>query len=141
MYLANCVHTVLLIMFLCLPCGRATDRLIQAGSASGLTFLQDCFIGNEEPGFSGSTCFDTAFRCDTYIDFNDFAILYPIPAINFGFISSALLGHVSRLQIISFQFSCSVVSDSLRPHESQHARPPCPSPTPRVYSNSCPSSQ
>ena len=38
------------------------------------------------------------------------------------------------------QFSHSVVSDSLRPHESQHIRPPCPSPTPRVYSNSCPSS-
>ena len=41
----------------------------------------------------------------------------------------------------SLQFSCSVVSDSLRPHESQHARPPCPSPTPGVYSNPCPSSQ
>ena len=39
------------------------------------------------------------------------------------------------------QFSHSVVSDSLRPHESQHARPPYPSPTPRVYPNSCPSSQ
>ena len=38
-------------------------------------------------------------------------------------------------------FSCSVVSYSLRPHESQHARPPCPSPTPRVHSNSRPSSQ
>ena len=36
------------------------------------------------------------------------------------------------------QFSRSVVSDSLRPHESQHARPPSPSPTPRVHSNSCP---
>ena len=35
------------------------------------------------------------------------------------------------------QFSCSVVSDSLRPHGLQHARPPCPSPTPRVYPNSC----
>ena len=33
-----------------------------------------------------------------------------------------------------------MVSNSLRPHESQHARSPCPSPTPRVYSNSCPSS-
>ena len=33
------------------------------------------------------------------------------------------------------------MSDSLRPHELQHARPPCPSPTPRVYSNSCPSSR
>ena len=41
----------------------------------------------------------------------------------------------------SVQFSHSVVSDSLRPHESQHARPPCPSPTPGVHSDSCPSSQ
>ena len=41
----------------------------------------------------------------------------------------------------SVQFSHSVVSDSLWPHESQHAGPPCPSPTPRDYSNSCPSSQ
>ena len=39
------------------------------------------------------------------------------------------------------QFSRSVVSDSLRPHELQHARPPCPSPTPGVHSNSRPSSQ
>ena len=38
------------------------------------------------------------------------------------------------------QFSHSVVSDSSRPHGLQHARPPCPSPTPRPYSNSCPSS-
>ena len=38
------------------------------------------------------------------------------------------------------QFSRSVVSDSLQPHGLQHARPPCPSPTPGVYSNSCPSS-
>ena len=37
----------------------------------------------------------------------------------------------------SIQFSCSVVSDSLQPHELQHARPPCPSPTPGIYSNSC----
>ena len=37
-----------------------------------------------------------------------------------------------------FQFSRSVVSDSLRPHELQHTRPPCPSPTPRVYPDSCP---
>jgi len=39
------------------------------------------------------------------------------------------------------QFSRSVVSDSLQPHEPQHARPPCPPPTPRVYPNSCPLSQ
>ena len=41
----------------------------------------------------------------------------------------------------SVQYSHSVVSNSLRPHESQHARPPCPSPTPWVHSNSHPSSQ
>ena len=39
------------------------------------------------------------------------------------------------------QFSCSVMSDSLRPHEPQHARLPCPSPTPGVHSNSHPSSR
>ena len=44
-------------------------------------------------------------------------------------------------QFSSVQFSRSFMSDSLRPHESQHARPPCPSATPEVYSNSCPSSR
>ena len=46
-----------------------------------------------------------------------------------------------RPQSSSVQLSHSVVSDSLWPHESQHARPPCPSPTPGVYPNPCPSSQ
>ena len=46
---------------------------------------------------------------------------------------TGLRGHIS-----SVQFSCSVVSNSLQPHGVQHARPPCPSPTPRVYPNSCP---
>ena len=49
---------------------------------------------------------------------------------------SASLWNISEVQ-----FSCSVVSDSLRPHEPQHARPPCPSPTPGVHPNSCPLSQ
>ena len=42
---------------------------------------------------------------------------------------------------VIFQFSCSIVSDSLWPHGLQHARLPCPSPTPRAYSNSCPLNQ
>ena len=46
-----------------------------------------------------------------------------------------------QYSISSVQFSCSVVSDSLRPHDSQHTRPPCPSPISRVHSNSSPSSQ
>ena len=46
--------------------------------------------------------------------------------------------HLTPVRNSSVQFSRSVVSDSLPPHEPQHARPPCPSPTPRVCSNSCP---
>ena len=48
--------------------------------------------------------------------------------------------HIAYTYKASVEFSRSVVSDSLRPHKSQHARPPCPSPTPGVYSNTCPSS-
>ena len=47
----------------------------------------------------------------------------------------------ARNRLVSDQFSCSIVSDSLRPHELQHARPPCLSPTPGVHSNSCASSR
>jgi len=43
--------------------------------------------------------------------------------------------------VASVQFTCSVMSDSLQPLELQHARLPCPSPTPRAYSNSCPLSR
>ena len=61
--------------------------------------------------------------------------------------SAFFMVHLSHLYITtgktisSVQFSRSVVSDSLRPHESQHARPPCPSPSPRIHSNSHPSSR
>ena len=49
------------------------------------------------------------------------------------------LNRYKNLIFSSVQFSRSVVSDSLRPHESQHTRPPCPSPpTPGAYSDSCP---
>ena len=52
------------------------------------------------------------------------------------------LGHSASLftflKPVSVQFSRSVVSDSLWPHGLQHARPPCPSPTPRVHPNPCP---
>ena len=49
--------------------------------------------------------------------------------------------HSSHMLVSSVQFSCSVMSDSLQHHELQHARPPCPSPTPGVHSNSCASNQ
>ena len=55
--------------------------------------------------------------------------------------TSVLLNRYLQLLAVSsrglVQFSRSVVSDSLRPHGLQHARPPCPSPTPRVYTNPC----
>ena len=50
-----------------------------------------------------------------------------------------LRSHMPQGQFSSVQFSSSVVSDFLQPHEPQHARPPCPSPTPRVHPNPCPS--
>ena len=56
-------------------------------------------------------------------------------------IKTAMRYHLTSVRISSVQFSHSVVSDSLRSHESQHARPPCPSPTPGVHSDSRPSRQ
>ena len=47
-------------------------------------------------------------------------------------------GIMFNFTVESVQFSCSVMSSSLQPHGLQHTRPPCPSPTPRVYSHSCP---
>ena len=46
-----------------------------------------------------------------------------------------------KVVFYNLQFNCSVMSDSLRPHGLKHTRPPCPSPTPRVYLNSCPLSR
>ena len=51
------------------------------------------------------------------------------------------ISDVLKINHLSVQFSCSVVSDYLRPHGLQHNRLLCPSPNPRAYSNSCPSSQ
>ena len=67
----------------------------------------------------------------------DFSLLkYPIH------ISVVILTNAKHSRTLSsVQFSRSVVSDSLRPHELQHARLPCPSPTPRVYPNLCPLSR
>ena len=55
--------------------------------------------------------------------------------------NSHFLRGLKRWNKVSVQFSHSVMSDSSRPHEPQHARPPCPSPTPGVYPNPCPLSQ
>ena len=57
-----------------------------------------------------------------------------------SFSSGGLTEKVSASNLTQVQFSCSVMSDSLWPHGQQHARLPCPSPTPRACSNSRPSS-
>ena len=56
-------------------------------------------------------------------------------------INTSVIFNRNLCKIRSDQISHSVMSDSLQPHESQHTRPPCPSPTPGVHSDSCPSSQ
>ena len=60
-----------------------------------------------------------------------------VPNEDFKYLDAAL----NNTNLSSVQFSRSVVSDCLRPHAPQHARPPCPSPTSRVYLNSSPLSQ
>ena len=59
----------------------------------------------------------------------------------FFFFSSAKLSSFQLFFPLPFQFTHAVMSNSLRPHGLQHARLPCPSPTPRAFSNACPSSQ
>ena len=63
--------------------------------------------------------------------------------LNYSKIKVGFLKSIKNFHIYSVQFSSvsSIVSDSLWPHESQHARPPCPSPSPGVHSDSHPSSQ
>ena len=72
--------------------------------------------------------------CGLYSPFSSMDLQFPLKEQDLRNISKPppkILTHSS------VQFSLSVVSNSLRPHESQHARPPCPSPIPGVYSNSC----
>ena len=75
---------------------------------------------------------------------NDFYMCLGAVEILCFFYSRAFLVYLGMTLLLTFgsvQFSHSVMSDSLRPHELQHARSPCPSPTPRVHSNPCPSRQ
>ena len=67
--------------------------------------------------------------------------LYSFSTLSKKLSHPSVLNQYTFFILSSVQFSSSVVSDSLWPHEPQHARPPCPSPTPGVYSNSCPLSQ
>ena len=78
------------------------------------------------------------FRSQPYSSHLFFALLYSI--LLYGYVSMCLFAYfflLLNLLCSSVQFSSSVKSNSLRPHEPQHSRPPCPSPTPKVYPNSC----
>ena len=99
----------------------------------GCYFLLQCMKVKSES--------DATQLCPTHSDSRDCSLPgSPVPGI---FQARALewVPLPSPFFPYSVQFSRSVVSDSLRPHESQHARPPCPSATPGVHSDSCPSSQ
>ena len=95
-----------------------------------------------------------ASNCELFVipAFSDWKLMdYSPPGKNTGVGFHALLQGIFPTQgsnphlphcrqfLYCLKFSCSVMSDSLQPHESQHAMPPFPSPTPGVYSNSCPS--
>ena len=62
-------------------------------------------------------------------------MLQTLASLSLGLSTSVINPCLFHRPLVS-QFSCSVVSDSLRPHGLRHARPPCPLPTPRVYSKS-----
>ena len=98
------------------------------GSNSGLPRCRQIFLTSEPPGKPRLKMKTTKLSSNVNVPF-----LFP-PAMNKSSYYSIRLPH-------SVQFSCSVVFNSLQSHESQHARPPCTSPTPGVYSNSCSSSR
>ena len=86
-----------------------------------------------EPSFSHVRRINTLNK----IDLNP----YHVPAIILGTRNTAVPKLTKIFPFHGVQFSFSVVSDSLWPHESQHTRPPCPSPSPWVHPNSCASSR
>ena len=98
-----------------------------AFSLSSFTFIKRLF--------SSSSLSVIRVLSSAYLRLLIFLLVILIPACA----SYCLAFHM--LYFTSVQFSCSVVSDSLQSLGLQHTRPPCPSPTPRVYSNTCPLSQ
>ena len=95
------------------------------------------------PLFCSLEVISTILSSSSLIHFSASDILLLIPSRVFLISELCCLSlYVYSLVLLSsVQFSHSVVSDSLRPHESQHIRPPCPSPTPGVHPDSGPSSQ
>ena len=76
-----------------------------------------------------------------YSEFSKLYLMAEVKIMTLYMVSLNISKQIVKTIIRSDQISRSVVSNSLRPHESQHARPLCPSPTPGVHSDSRPSSQ
>ena len=109
----------------------------------GLTTWRNPRVLNPEPSETGQVLSSITFCQWVFSRPENRAYSFPYPTLLAENRTRHQLGALWRMEgrISSVQFSCSVVSDSLQPHGLQHARPPCPSTTPRVYSNSCPLSQ
>ena len=139
----------------CLPPGD----LPNPGLNPGFSILQADSLLSEPPGKHPVSCIKSRLAIhslyDIHISMPFSQIITPSPSpteskrlfyTSVSLLLSRIQGycyHLSKFHIYAFssvQFSRSVVSNSLRPHESQHARPPCPSPSPGVHSDSRPSS-
>ena len=103
------------------------------------TFFLKLLSGCQKPHSLSSYVTDCFSNFYGYILFYLISKCWNTLKVSSGFSSLPYSQNLS--EYISVQFSHSVMSDSLQPHESQHARPPCPSPTSGVHSDSCPSSQ
>ena len=109
--------------------------------------LLACQVSAEKTWSPYGSCLVCNLSCLSFAAFNirfNFCLIEIavfLGVFSLGWSSLGLGGHSPPVQFSSVHFSRSVVSDSLWPHESQHTRPPCPSQTPGVYSDSCPSSQ
>ena len=103
---------------------------------SKLSMSAHCKMHNQNSN-SSTLAFESMFLCSTMCVCVCLCLFFASQFLNHHFMILTKL----RDLFSSVQISRSVVSDSLRPHESQHDRPPCPSPTPRVHSDSRPSSQ
>ena len=110
----------------CYGCGFASSGHLEFDSPAELCQCQECWVTSCTVQVLGVTFLNQCWFF--HVEFCLFWQLFQMYLLKYRLFSSV-------------QFSCSVMSDSLRPHESQHARPPCPSPTPRVHPDSHPSSQ
>ena len=120
------------------------NRITKLGGAKSWSFhkIPECQIWQKIRNLFGSVLFNMRlfWGGSTGETRSDLLLSFLHPGVPMGKVYIYIYTSIYT-RFSSVQFSRSVVSDSLRPHESQHARPPCPSPTPGVHSNSCPSSQ